>query len=96
MSDAGTKRGVDSVTRNPEPTGPEGAEGLSRSRAKRKTSRPGGGLRARWKDDDGTIYERDYLHGKVEKHDHLGRHLGEFDPETGEQTTPRTNREVEP
>jgi hypothetical protein len=65
-------------------------------RATRKTSKIGEGLRARWKDDDGTIDEWDYQHGRVEQFDRLGRHPGEFDAETGEQTKPATSRRVEP
>ena len=57
---------------------------------------PGGGLRHRWKDAAGTIFEWDYRHGRVEKYDRLGRHLGEFDPVTGAQTKPASNRVVEP
>lgn len=48
----------------------------------------GGGLRKRWKDADGGIYEWDSQHGAVERYDRRGKHLGEFDPETGEQTKP--------
>lgn len=48
----------------------------------------GGGLRRRWKDADNNIYEWDGMHGRVEKYDPRGRHLGEFDPSTGEQTKP--------
>jgi hypothetical protein len=44
-----------------------------------------GGKRRRWKDPDGTIYEWDYQHGRVEKYNHRGEHLGEFDPLTGEK-----------
>jgi hypothetical protein len=65
-------------------------------RATSKTQRPGGGLRRRWKDESGAIFEWDYQHGKVEKYNRLGHHLGEFDPETGEQTKPATNRRIEP
>ena len=55
--------------------------------APRKTPiRGGGGLRKRWKTRDGTIFEWDSQHGAVEKYDKRGKHLGEFDPETGEQT----------
>jgi len=65
--------------------------------AKQKTSRPGGGLRARWKDADGNIYEWDYQHGKLEKYDRRGKHQGEYDPTTGQQTKPRDpKRKVEP
>ncbi len=54
---------------------------------KRKTPIPGGGLRKRWEDEK-FIYEWDSLHGRVEKYDKRGNHLGEFDPNTGEQTKP--------
>ena len=47
-----------------------------------------GGKRTRWKDSKGKIYEWDSKHGKVELYDKNGKHLGEFDPETGEQTKP--------
>lgn len=52
----------------------------------------GGGLRARWKDDKGKIYEWDYQHGEVERYDKTGKHHeGQFNPETGEQTKPASN-----
>ena len=44
--------------------------------------------RARWKDDKGNIYEWDSQHGKVEKYNKAGKHLGEFDHTTGQQTKP--------
>jgi hypothetical protein len=53
-------------------------------RVKPKTRFPGG-LRRRWKDADGTIYEWDYRHGRVEKYNADGQHVGEFDPLTGRQ-----------
>ena len=56
-------------------------------RVKPKTPIPGGGLRKRWEDKN-YIYEWDSLHGRVEKYDKRGNHLGEFDPITGEQTKP--------
>lgn len=66
-------------------------------RAVPKTPRSGGGLRMRWKDRHGTIYEWDYQHGAVELYDSQGHHLGEFDPQTGRQTGPaKPNRKVEP
>ncbi|MFD7610817.1 colicin E3/pyocin S6 family cytotoxin [Streptomyces sp. NPDC059828] len=50
----------------------------------------GGGMRKRWKDPkSGEIYEWDSQHGKVEKYNKNGKHVGEFDPETGAQTKPR-------
>ena len=58
----------------------------------------GGGLRKRWKDPDGTIYEWDSQHGAVEVYGRNGkRHLGEYDPVTGEQTKPPdSTRKVQP
>jgi hypothetical protein len=57
----------------------------------------GGGLRARWKGKDGTIYEWDSQHGAVEVYDRRGRPLGEYDPNTGQQTKPPDPaRRVEP
>nr|WP_238474201.1 colicin E3/pyocin S6 family cytotoxin [Pseudomonas cavernicola] len=45
---------------------------------------------------NGKIYEWDYQHGTLEKYDKHGKHLGEFDPVTGDQTKPANNaREVE-
>lgn len=50
---------------------------------------PAKGRRATWKLTDGKIAEWDYQHGKVEVYNPRGnQHLGEFDPETGEQTGP--------
>jgi hypothetical protein len=56
-------------------------------RVKSKT-KYGGGLRPRWEGPDGTIYEWDFQHGRVEKYSHRGRHLGEHDPVTGQRTKP--------
>ncbi|MDU6410076.1 MAG: colicin E3/pyocin S6 family cytotoxin, partial [Yersiniaceae bacterium] len=67
-------------------------------RAPRKTAiQGGGGLRARWKDTQGKIYEWDSQHGTVEIYDKSGRrHLGEFDPVSGKQTKPANpTRKVE-
>jgi uncharacterized protein YukE len=66
-------------------------------RAKPKTSvQGGGGLRKRWVGKDGSIYEWDSQHGTVEKYNKRGKHVGEFDPTTGEQTKPADpTREVE-
>ena len=57
-------------------------------RVRGKTPRADGGLRNRWKSPSGMIYEWDYRHGRVEVYDRRGRHLEEFDPDTGEQTKP--------
>jgi len=68
----------------------------SAARARVKTPFPGG-LRARWKDEAGRIYEWDYRHGTVEAYSPSGRHLGEFDPRSGVRTKPpRRNRTIEP
>jgi hypothetical protein len=48
----------------------------------------GGGIRKRWVLPDGRILEWDYQHGTVEMYDKRGRHLGEYDPNTGQQTKP--------
>jgi len=48
----------------------------------------GGGLRRRWIDGRGNIFEWDSRHGAVEMYDKTGRHLGEFDPNTGAQLKP--------
>ena len=68
------------------------------TRATRKTPvKGGGGLRKRWKTPNGKIFEWDSQHGAVEMYDKRGRHLGEYDPTTGEQTKPADNtRKVEP
>ncbi|MCF4998335.1 detoxification-like protein [Pseudomonas syringae] len=61
-----------------------------------KTRVQGGGARRRWKDGKGRIYEWDCQHGAVEMYDKQGKHLGEFDPITGEQTKPaKPGRKVE-
>jgi hypothetical protein len=60
------------------------AQGVPRKRA----VQGGGGLRKRWRDADGTIYEWDSRHGAVEKYNKNGRHLGEFDHTTGRQIKP--------
>jgi hypothetical protein len=57
----------------------------------------GGGMRKRWKDGEGNIYEWDSQHGAVEKYNSRGVHLGEFDPNTGAQTKPADKtRKVDP
>ena len=79
----------------PAPKNIEAFQGLTL--AKRKTRSMGGGLRKRWKDSSGNIYEWDSMHGRVEKYNKKGRHLGEFDSKTGTQTKPADpSRRVEP
>lgn len=49
--------------------------------------RNGGGVRKRWLDRKGNIYEWDSQHGAIEKYNKSGRrHLGEYDPITGKLT----------
>ncbi|AZD46204.1 colicin E3/pyocin S6 family cytotoxin [Pseudomonas chlororaphis] len=66
--------------------------------AKAKTPiQGGGGIRPRWKDRDGTIYEWDFQHGAVEVYNKRGKHLGEYNHETGAQNKPADpTRKVEP
>jgi hypothetical protein len=52
--------------------------------------------RKRWKLPDGTILEWDYQHGRVEKYDKNGSHLGEYDPNTGEQIKERVKGRTTP
>jgi len=57
----------------------------------------GGGLRPRWNDRAGNIYEWDRQHGALEKYNRRGKHQGEFDHVTGRQTkSADKTREVEP
>ncbi|MDI9925383.1 colicin E3/pyocin S6 family cytotoxin [Rhodococcus sp. IEGM 1341] len=42
--------------------------------------------RPRWTDNRGNILEWDYQHGALEKYTKNGKHLGEFDPVTGDMT----------
>lgn len=67
-------------------------------KAKAKTPTQGGGsLRHRWITRDGNILEWDSRHGKVELYSKQGKHMGEFDHETGEQTKPADpTRRIEP
>jgi hypothetical protein len=56
---------------------------------KSKTSvQGGGGRRSRWKYRKGRIYEWDSKTGAIEIYDKQGKHLGEFNHETGEQIDP--------
>ena len=65
--------------------------------ARPKSSVRGGGKkRNRWLDTRGRIYEWDFQHGAVEMYDKQGKHLGEFDPDTGKQTKPAKNGRTTP
>jgi len=66
-------------------------------RVRAKTLTVAGRLRPRWRTPDGRIFEWDYQHGAVEGYDRRGRHLGEFDAETGEMRRgPIAGRNVDP
>jgi hypothetical protein len=95
--DAGrAARGPQQVTRVPAPKSLPAFPGAQRARPKTSVQ-GGGGLRPRWKDRKGNIYEWDSQHGKVEAYDKQGKHKGEFDPDTGAQTKPADpTRSVEP
>ena len=55
------------------------------------------GKRKRWKDSRNQIYEWDYQHESVERYDSRGRHLGQFNPNTGAQEkNADPTRRVEP
>ncbi|MFJ3369010.1 S-type pyocin domain-containing protein [Pseudomonas sp. NPDC086251] len=54
----------------------------------KSTVQGGGKKRDRWKDRKGRIYEWDFQHGAVEIYDRQGKHLGEFNADTGEQSKP--------
>ncbi|MCM2263855.1 MAG: colicin E3/pyocin S6 family cytotoxin [Desulfuromonadales bacterium] len=80
----------------PPPKEIEGIPDLSPTKPKTPVQ-GGGGLRKRWKDNDGNIYEWDRQHGTLEKYNKKGKHLGEYNPKTGEQTKkPNKSRKVEP
>ena len=67
------------------------------TRVRSKTSvQGGGGLRPRWTDLSGFIYGWDRQHGTVEKYNKRGKHLGEFDPNTGEQKKPAKSGRTTP
>ena len=64
---------------------------------RRKTSKGASKLRERWEDQKGNIYEWDSRHGTLEKYNKRGKHLGEFNRDTGEQLKPADpTRRIEP
>ena len=66
-------------------------------RVEGKTFDRDGSLRRRWKDDRGHIFEWGSQHDRLERYGRNGRHIGEFDPVTGEQTVPAdATRKIEP
>ncbi|HCT78042.1 MAG TPA: hypothetical protein DGT23_15905 [Micromonosporaceae bacterium] len=88
------RKGIPSY--KPAPSSIPGIPGLRRARPKTSVQ-GGGGLRKRWTDKDGNIYEWDSQHGALEKYDKRGKHQGEFNPETGGQNKgPDSTRSVDP
>ena len=66
------------------------------TKAKAKTPvQGGGGLRPRWKDDKGNIYEWDSQHGEFEIYNKQGKHKGSYNPTSGEKKPAVEGREVE-
>ena len=99
-SDTGGQEAVDTGPTEynyiPPPKNITGIPDLSPARPKTPVQ-GGGGLRKRWKDKKGNIFEWDSQHGTLEKYNKRGKHQGEFNPETGEQTKPADKtRKVEP
>ncbi|MFI9506287.1 colicin E3/pyocin S6 family cytotoxin [Nocardia sp. NPDC052566] len=80
---ASTSGGGNNHSYVPPPKG--GLSGFPKARPVKKI---GPRYRQRWEDGDGNTYEWDYQHGTVEKYGKNGRHLGEYDPNTGAQTKP--------
>jgi Cytotoxic len=73
-----------------------GLPGFPEAKRARPKTAFSGGMRHRWKDGK-YIYEWDYRHGHVEKYDRRGKHLGAFNPRTGEQLKgPDASKKVEP
>ena len=76
---------------------PRDLPGFPHARRAQPKTRFAAGRRARWRDSNGDILEWDARHGRVERYNARGKHLGEFDPETGEQLSPPDpTRKVEP
>ncbi len=89
------RKGPGGRSYTPPPKELPGVSGLRRVRP--KTRRSGGGLRPRWKGANGDIYEWDAQHGTLEHYDARGNHLGEVDPDTGEELKPAdSSRKVKP
>ncbi|WP_063713310.1 colicin E3/pyocin S6 family cytotoxin [Nocardia tenerifensis] len=54
----------------------------------RPVKKVGPRYRQRREDSDGNLYEWDYQHGAMEKYSKNGKHLGEYDANSGEQNKP--------
>jgi hypothetical protein len=67
---------------------PRNLPGFPRARRVRPKTAFAGGLRPRWRDANTDMLEWDARHGRIERYNARGIHLGEFDPETAEQLSP--------
>jgi len=76
---------------------PRDLSGFPNARRVKAKTGYAGGLRARWRDANSDILEWDARHGRVECYNSQGKHLGEFDAQTGKQLSPaNSTRKVEP
>lgn len=76
---------------------PRSLPGFPHARRVRPKTSFAGGRRPRWRDANNDILEWDARHGRVERFNARGAHLGEFDPETGERLSPPDpTRKVKP
>jgi hypothetical protein len=76
---------------------PRELPGFPQAKRVKPKTRYSGGMRKRWRDRQGRIYEWDYQHGTVEIYDSDGAHQGEYDPVTTRQIKGRNPRRyVEP
>ena len=67
---------------------PKDIRGFEQIRAK-------GSTRKRWRDKSGFIWEWDSQHGRLEKYDKRGNHLGEFDLEFNQTKVADPKRKIE-
>jgi len=67
---------------------PRDLPGFPFARKVKPKSRFRAGLRPRWRDRNNDILEWDSRHGRVERYNSRGEHLGEYSAETGEQLSP--------
>jgi hypothetical protein len=76
---------------------PKALQGFPDAKPAKPKTQFAGGMRRRWKDSDGRIYEWDYDHGAVEIYDRRGNHIGEFDHVTKTRRKPADpTKRVEP
>ena len=77
---------------------PENLKAFPDAKLEKRKTKSGGGLRKRWKDSKGKIYEWDSKKGEVEIYDKTGKnHQGGYDPDTGTKISPaKSDRKVKP